>query len=245
MKIKLVHVVLVVPALLLGAQAASQDSLAILSGVVRSARDGQPLPDVMVSIKGRGAGVGAFNVTDSAGRFRIVRIPPGTYTLSLAYAGQTADEYEIGLKAGRVMDLAILLEADGVDLAPIVVEGGSQEYALSLAGFYARKGRGLGRFVTRDDIDRRHPANLSHLLTGTGITMRCVRTVCAPVRTASGRRCAVSVFLDGIRVENYNIDLIPPEDVLGLEVYRQGADTPAEFSKFSADCGALVIWTKN
>jgi len=240
-----VHAVLLVPALFLGAQAASQDSLATLTGIVRSARDGLPIASVMVSIQGRGPAPGAFSVTDSVGRFRIVRVPPGTYTLRFSYSGQTAEDYQVGLPPGRVMDLSILLDVKGVDLDPIVVEGGSQDYALSLAGFYARKGHGLGRFVTRDDIDQRHPANLSQMLTGSGITMRCVRTVCVPVRTSSGRRCAVSVYLDGVRVENYNIDMIPPEDVLGLEVYRQGADTPAEFSKFSADCGALVIWTKN
>ena len=66
-----------------------------------------------------------------------------------------------------------------------------------------------------------------------------------PRRYASGRRCNVPVFLDGLRVETYDIDNIPPTDVLGLEVYRQGADTPAEFSRFSADCGAVLIWTKN
>jgi hypothetical protein len=236
---------MLIPALVLGAQAASQDSLATLTGIVRSARDGQPVAAVMVSIKGRGPSPGAFSVSDSTGRFRIVRIAPGAYTLRFSYSGQTAEDYQIGLPPGRSMELSILLDVKGVDLAPIVVEGGSQDYALSLAGFYARKGHGLGRYVTRDEIDRRHPANLSQMLSGTGITMRCQRTACVPVRMSSGRRCAISVFLDGIRVENYNIDMIPPEDVLGLEVYRQGADTPAEFSRYSADCGALVIWTKN
>jgi hypothetical protein len=75
--------------------------------------------------------------------------------------------------------------------------------------------------------------------------MRCVRSVCYPTRSASGRRCAVSVFVDGMKVEQYDIDAIPPNDVLGIEVYRQGADTPVEFSRWSAACGAIVIWTKN
>jgi len=226
--------------------AAQQDTLATLTGIVRSAGDGQPLADVMVSVRGARGGTGAFNVTDSSGRFPITRLPPGRYTLYVAYAGQTSGEdYQVGLQAGRTLDVSILLDAKAVDLSPIVVEASSNDYALSLAGFYSRRDHGFGRFVTRDDIERRHPANLSMMLTGTGIVMRCVRTHCIPTRNSSGRRCAVSVFLDGLRVENYNIDMIPPEDVLGVEVYRQGADTPAEFSRYSADCGAVVIWTKN
>jgi len=132
-----------------------------------------------------------------------------------------------------------------VELAPIVVEATSVDAVLSLAGFYQRRNKGFGRFVTGEDIDRRKPANLSAMLTATGITMRCVRTACYPARYVSGRRCAVPVFLDGLRVEAYDIDNIPPGDVLGIEVYRQGADTPAEFSRWSADCGAVIIWTKN
>jgi hypothetical protein len=192
----------------------------------------------------RGA-TSAFSVTDSIGAFRITRMPAGRYTLRLAYAQQTAEDYQINLRAGGALELTVMLDARGVELAPIVVEAASQEYALSLAGFYSRRGRGLGRFVTREDIDRRQPANLSQMLAGSGIIMRCQRTLCVPVRNAAGRRCPVSVFLDGVPVESYNIDLIPPEDVLGLEVYRHGSDTPAEFSHFSAECGALVIWTKN
>jgi hypothetical protein len=142
--------------------------------------------------------------------------------------------------------LTILLDVKVVDLAPIVVEAASATYALSLAGFYERRMRGLGRFVTREDIERRQPRSLSTLLIGTGAVMRCGRNLlCSPIRISSGRRCPVSVFIDGMKVESFNIDMIPPTDVLGLEVYRQGADTPAEFSRFSAPCGAIVIWTGN
>lgn len=220
-----------------------QDTLATVTGLVRSSRDGNPLAGVMVSV--RGAGTSAFNVTDSTGRFRITRLPPATYTLRIAFAQHVAEDYQVNLRAGRTMQLSIMMDVEATQLEPIVVEAASQEYALSLAGFYSRKDHGMGRFVTQADIEKRHPSNLSQMLAGTGIIMRCQRTTCVPVRNSSGRRCFISVFLDGVRVENYNIDGIPPEDVLGLEVYRQGADTPAEFSHFSADCGALVIWTKN
>lgn len=221
--------------------AAQQDTLARLTGTVSSATNGRPLPNVMLAVKG----TGAFQVTDSTGRFNIVRLPAGRHTLRVAYEDRASEDYQIVLQRGRALEISILLDVAGVELAPIVVEATSSEWALSLAGFYSRRDRGFGRFVTRDDIARRHPANLSTMLAGTGVVMRCVRTHCVPMRYASGRRCPVSVFLDGVRVENYNIDMIPPEDVLGIEVYRQGADTPAEFSRYSADCGAVVIWTKN
>ncbi len=233
-----------VAALALGAApAAQQDTLARLDGTVTTASTGRPIAGVMVAVRG----LGAFHVTDSTGRFSIAALPPGRQILHLAAQDRVSEDVEIVLRAGRTLELAILLDLGGsVDLAPIVVEAASREWVLSLAGFYARRDKGFGRFVTRDDIERRHPVNLSALLVGTGIVMRCTRMQqCAPTRYAAGRRCAVSVFIDGQRVEDYNIDMIPPQDVVGIEVYRQGADTPAEFSRWSAACGALVIWTKN
>lgn len=221
--------------------AAQQDTLAGLTGIVTASNNGRPLAGVMVSVRG----TGAFYVTDSTGAFAIVRLPPGRHTLRLAFKTLVSEDYQVVLRQGRTLELSILLDVGGVDLAPIVVEASSGEWVLSLAGFYARRDKGFGRFVTRDDIERRGPATLGAMLAGTGIVMRCVRTHCVPTRYASGRRCAVAVFLDGLRVESYNIDMIPPQDVLGIEVYRQGADTPAEFSRWSADCGAVVIWTKN
>ena len=225
----------------LTAAATHQDSLARLTGTVSGSKNGRPLADVMVSVKG----TGGVHRTDSTGAFAIERIPPGRHTLRLAWHDRVSEDYQVALRAGQVLELAILLDVGSVELAPIVVEATSTDAVLSLAGFYQRRGKGFGRFVTGEDIEKRKPANLSAMLTASGITMRCVRTACYPARYASGRRCAVPVFLDGLRVEAYDIDNIPPTDVLGIEVYRQGADTPAEFSRWSADCGAVIIWTKN
>lgn len=225
----------------LAAATAQQHTLARLAGTVSNSKTGRPLADVMVAVQG----TGAFHVSDSTGAFSIERLPPGRHTLRLVWHDHVSEDYQVALRAGQVLELAILLDVGGVDLAPIIVEASSNEAVLSLAGFYQRRHKGFGRFVTGEDIERRNPANLSALLTANGITMRCVRTSCHPQRIASGRRCAVPVFLDGLRVEFYDIDAIPPSDVLGIEVYRQGADTPAEFSRYSADCGAILIWTKN
>ncbi len=229
-------------AAIVAAATVQQDTLGRVSGTVSASKNGQPLADVMVSVKGtRG-----FHVTDPTGSFSIDRVPPGRYTLRLAWHDRVSEDYQISVRPGQHLELSILLDVGGgVELAPIVVEASSTEWALSLAGFYSRRHKGFGRFVTGEEIERRKPANLSALLTANGIVMRCVRTACYPTRYASGRRCNVPVFLDGLRVETYDIDNIPPTDVLGIEVYRQGADTPAEFSRYSADCGAVLIWTKN
>lgn len=219
---------------------AAQDSLARLAGTVASSKNGRPLAGVMVAVKGtRG-----FHVTDSTGTFAIAQLPPGRHVLRLSVGDRVSEDYQIALAPAQTLEIAILLDVGSVELDPIVIEATSASLPLSLAGFYARRDKGFGRFVTGDDIERRSPATLSAMLAGTGVVMRCNRANCIPVRVQSGRRCPVAVFVDGMRVDDYNIDGIPPENVLGIEVYRGAAETPAAFSRHSSPCGAILIWTK-
>lgn len=39
-------------------------------------------------------------------------------------------------------------------------------------------------------------------------------------------------------------DLVQPEDVVALEVYRSPAQTPIEFGGLNGSCGTIVVWTK-
>jgi hypothetical protein len=118
--------------------AAQDDTLARLDGTVSESKNGRPLYSVMVAVRGREA----VQVTDSAGRFSIVHLPPGRHTLRLAYQNRMSEDYDVVLRAGRTVELVILLDVGGVELAPVVVEAASQEWALSRAGFYARRGKG-------------------------------------------------------------------------------------------------------
>src|SRR6185436_11232052 len=118
----------------LTAAAAQQDTLARLTGTVSGSKNGRPLADVMVSVKG----TGGFHVTDSTGTFAIARIPPGRHTLRLTWHDRVSEDYQVALRAGQVIDLAILLDVGSVELAAIVVEATSGEAVLSLAGFYQR-----------------------------------------------------------------------------------------------------------
>lgn len=222
------------------AAAAAQEDSSRLVGRVSAAASGKPLAGVMVALRG----TGLFQVTDSTGEFAIGGVPPGDYTLHISYRNRRSEEYEIGLLAGRTLEVVVLLDAQAVDLAPIVVEARAPHAALTLVGFYARRDKGFGMFVTREDIERRNPDALTSLLAGTGIRVVCRRGVCVPTVLAGARRCPLAVFLDGLWVKDFDLSWIPPRDVLGVEIYRHGPEVPVEFTRYAADCGAVIVWTR-
>jgi hypothetical protein len=76
------------------------------------------------------------------------------------------------------------------------------------------------------------------------------------VDPARGRAmCHPSLYLDGVPARQPDADgegdapvqldlgTIRPDDILGIEVYRTPAETPAPFAAHSGPCGVIVIWT--
>ncbi|MEJ2215335.1 MAG: hypothetical protein P8099_01855 [Gemmatimonadota bacterium] len=120
------------------------------------------------------------------------------------------------------------------------------------ARWRARQGRGM--FIGRQQIETRHPVQITDLLPRTlfyvgpdGGGLYNLRGECMP-----------AVFLDGVPVTDMvfdermssgqhpvgPIDMIPPSDVDLIEIYTGLGDTPAELARFPVVCGAIAIWTR-
>jgi hypothetical protein len=116
----------------------------------------------------------------------------------------------------------------------------------------------FGRFITRADIDKYGGYNLSHVLrvtpevhiervrdgvfTSEGVFMRSFGDLCIPV-----------VYLDGVPVAAAGVldinDVINPEAVEGIEVYRSMLSAPMElrspaFTPSNMTCGVIAVWSR-
>ena len=211
-----------------------------LSGFVRHVFTGDPVAAVMVTIPA----LKRFHVTDSTGEFVLDGVPPGRHRVRVAYAEQPPAEVEVELPPGRTVVLTVLVEVGAVRMPPIVVEGESADRRLGLAGFYERRRLIRARFFTAEQIGERRPMALTHLLTGSGLSVRCTRRGCRVTQRVVGRVCEVPIYVDGMWVPDYDLDWVPPQDVAGLEIYRGSATTPSQFAIHSTGCGAVIVWTK-
>jgi hypothetical protein len=230
------------------------DSTAVVRGTAKSAFNGRSLSGVMIAVPA----VRRFTVTDSTGAFELRDLPPGRQRIRIAYEGRQTEEYEFLLRPGKAKKLAVVLDVEAVDLAPVVVEAQHRDWWRDLAGFYERRQRygGFAHFYTREDLVRLRAVTLSQVLARDGIFTHCRAGGCLPMRWSRGRLCPVAVSVDGSPFWELDYEGIAIADVQGVEVYRTTFMAPAAWGLTVAPtaasgvatpiggCGSVQIWTR-
>ncbi len=199
---------------------------------------GAPVYYAVVTVEG----LALRTTTDSAGRFRLEPVPPGDRILSVRALGYQAATLGIALKPGQEYDQRLALRRVNVNLTELTVLG-RPEPPGRLAGFYQRKQMGFGKFLTRDDIDRRPTNDVRDLFFGmAGVQIRSVNGTPWVVFPRCGR---FAVFLDGQRLHGDPNELLSefnPHDLEAVEIYRGPSELPAEFME--NNCAAVVLWSR-
>jgi TonB family protein len=186
--------------------------------------------------------------TDERGEFRLGNVPAGLMLVRVRRIGFHPDTSELMVIAGRSIPLDIVLGRLAVELRPVVING-RQGLTGWAAGFYGRKDRGMGHFITGDDIERRNPMNMTDLfrmVPGTRIESRGFARNAVRFR---GARCPPLVWLDGtpLTAGEFDLDALPPQSLAGVEIYSGPASVPAEFlgtQSISSSCGTVILWSK-
>jgi hypothetical protein len=229
------------------AASAGSGQITTLIGMVRdSARNG---------IAGADVGIPRLQLstrTDSLGRFMMRGVPVGRVGLSVRRLGFEPSVFEVDVPSDGKDTLALILDVKAVSLDATVVGATELKQMIALEEFYRRSVRGGGWFVRRADIEARRSSYLSDVLRGiAGIrVVRLPRGNGSTVRFVSSgssrRDCPPVFWVDGQRVENFELDDLPPRDVEGIELYQGPSTTPAQFANNAGAryCGAVIIWTR-
>lgn len=214
----------------------------VVSG--RVLEEGTNLPLAAASVR---IGPVPEQLTDEDGRFRFDLLPPGLHDVTVEHIGFSTVHDTVVTEVGTSLDVNVRLSTRAVPLEPIEVLVRSQ--VLERAGFYERQARGLGSFITRQEIESRPTVNSSDFL----------RRV-AGVRLVRGRfgnwiaigrgNCPFRFFIDGNRItQGFSIDELPPHWLEGLEIYVGSSQVPSRFTasplEANSRCGVIVIWTRN
>lgn len=237
-----------VPALLLSAVtwSASAQSVGAISGTVRDSA-GAPIPGVeVVLLQTKGA-----VYSDSLGVFHFTDIPSGKRELHFRRLGFAPKSLDTDVREGKTLALAVVLEASATEIEGMTVEEVTRRRQI-LSDFYDRSSRGFGHFITREQIEKRNPMNLSDMMRtipgarlipvrGTGMsTLRFSRA------QMGNRDCPPQYWVDGVKAWNLNVDDIVPQDVEGIEVYSGASTVPPQFNtrEGTTICGVVLIWTR-
>lgn len=247
-----------------GGAAAAQD--AALRGTVRDRAGNVPVAGAQVSLPALGRGA----LTDSLGRFAVDGIPAGTHDLQVQRLGYAPLQMKVTVSAGASAEHTLLLAAAPTSMAPVTVT--AMAVPARMRAFEARRQRGTGFFLTREQLERQGDRKLAEIMRravpglrmvssgdGSGTFLATERGTGTTPGALSGkppRPCYAQVFMDGMRIygQSWGADATsPPPDlnsfashgIEAIEFYRPGGGTPPEFRTDTSQCGTLVIWTRD
>jgi hypothetical protein len=221
--------------------AAPVDAQRVL-GTALEAGSAAPVPGASVSLLSDDDREIARATSDSVGAFTLRAPRGGTVRVRahrLGYRTTVSDAFE--LAAGTTVELRLHLASDAAMLAPVTVVGTPRSDRLVSVGFYERRAYfgerlGEGRFLEREDIERRNPFNVSDIfqdvpgvhVRGGRITMR--------------RGCSPTLVVNGFTVRGGAFNLVP-SSILAIEVYS-GLAVPGQYALDRGGCGVIMFWTR-
>lgn len=235
-------------------------SVALLVGFIASVAMGQSRPgSVAGTIKDSvGAPIPNVEITaiaaattvrsDSLGHFTLGAIPSGNLDIRFRRLAYTPLVLLISVPPSDTVDIDVVLRVVAQELKGVVVQAHPQQLR-RLVAFETRRSRGIGHFITRAQIENRHPLVLSDMLRlipgAILINADNGRTAVRFSRVARNN-CPPQFFVDGIEVMGFSIDDMPPNDVEGVELYAGAAGLPPEYNRLhgTSICGTVIIWTR-
>lgn len=233
---------LAIPAFLLALPTAlGAQQRGTIAGVVSAAESGEPVVGASVNLRGRKTPV----LSDSAGRYRLTDVPPGTLILQVRALGHADATRIVEVAPGATVAIDVAL-AGATRLGEVVVTGRQPEMPKRFAEFEYRRKNGRGQYLGREEIEKANAMNVPNLLRNMrGVRLECSGITCM-VRMArsTGVDCPPEYWVDGRPSPHFG-PTMPVGDLQAVEVYTGPSEAPAEFLSGNAACGIIVLWTKS
>ena len=236
----------------------------VLRGTVVDAHSKKAVDSVRVSASSATGATVGDTLTAGDGAFAFNVRGGGDYIVRARRAGYvTTVTQPVRVVSGSDATVQLRLKAAAApgDTLPEVTERVAVEQEvpyLAQVGFYDRMHRGIGRFLTRAQLDKVRSDRLTDALRGMpGIQIVCNGAYCdaqaASATTMFTRgTCQQTVALDGVVLRSGGISgggdpvdqLLNPFNLAGVEVYSSSSGVPVQFKGYLSPCGAIIAWSR-
>jgi hypothetical protein len=189
--------------------------------------------------------------TDSNGHFRFTGLRRGDIELSVRRIGYHPKYLNVSVGPSNLDTVRVLLRAKVHELSSVNVTASEFRRREGIEDFHRRRVRGIGTFITLEEIRKRESGSTTDLLRSVP-GLRVVRLrdgrrgVRFPPTSIMPRDCKPMVWLDGQKAPGLEVDEIPFRDIEGIEVYSGPSTTPMQFSQAASSygCGTIAIWSR-
>jgi hypothetical protein len=189
--------------------------------------------------------------SDDSGRFHVALMPVGARDVEVRRLGFAPRRAPIARGIGTTDSVQVTLRAMVQELPEITVQ--EQHDLVShkfLAEFWSRRSRGFGKFVTRDEIERKGANRFVDVVRSiSSVTILNYRGRPEIRFRGAGigsmfRDCPPQYWMDGIPLQNGSAEEFSPHNVEAIELYASPATTPPQFSTRGETCGTVVVWSR-
>jgi hypothetical protein len=214
-----------------------------VEGMVTDRISGEPMEGVAITLRHIVRAELPSVITDRAGRFRIPAVPLGLYRMEATRVGYHEVRDSMVVTGEGTVRIEVAMVAAAIELEPVVVTA-TRRLTPEMREFEERRERGIGRFLSRDDIERLAPYRVSDLF------RRMPGLHVEPGPRGRGGDvfmrggCRPAVFVDGMRSATGPLDIdgsVSTGDLEAVEVYS-ASEAPMRFAYGS--CGSIVLWTR-
>ena len=202
-----------------------------------------------------------------SGDYRFLGLPPGRYLVIARYVGLVPIVDSVVVAADKETIHDFVFSQNVVTLAAVEATAKAPDkLAVGLQAFEERRLRGMGHFLTSDELRRKENERLSVILRAVPGTMllsfngsvylaAARRGDVAPIRASrrtpgSPMGCWIAVYVDGQRIYKYGDDEVPDmnryegREFAGIEYYSGAGQIPPELNMTGNGCGVLMLWTR-
>ncbi|HKO78720.1 MAG TPA: TonB-dependent receptor [Flavobacterium sp.] len=194
----------------------------IISGKVLDKDDKMPLPGAMIEI----VGINKYTISDYNGRYELLNVVAGSYTVQVKYMGYTAAKGDLVVGEGVNAVYDFELTASGTELNEVVVGDILKGQAKALN--QQKHNKNISNVISSDQVGRFPDANVGDALKRVpGVTMQNDQGEARNIIIRGLAPSLNSVTLNGDRIpsaegdnRNVQMDLIPSDMISTIEVSK-------------------------
>jgi hypothetical protein len=206
---------------------------------------GHPLPHALVTV----GGTDLRESSNDQGEVRIAGVPSGNRLVEVSRVGYRFTRLGLDFVGQRdTVQREVRMATAPIELDGIVATSWGRSMALVRNGFYDRQRRGLGAFMDAERLAWVRPfrtADAFRYMRGFAVVPVGHGTQFTVVSTRG--YCEPRVYLDGAPVGASAadaLDMVPPQDLQGIEAYNGVGTIPAEYDPTGRACAVVLLWTR-